>query len=187
MHSLAFGSLLGAATLYGVAAGMLTLALTAFATDHHARAAVGVLVAIWGIGSIVGGLANGAVSWRSPPERRAPLLLGALALLLALPAVAPGLVVLGLLMLPLGLPLSPWLGTLNEAVQRLVAPARTAEAFTWIYSLITLGIAAGNAVAGPVIQGAGTSVAFLAAAAAAGTGAGIGAAGVAIARRRALR
>jgi predicted MFS family arabinose efflux permease len=184
-HSLAFGSLLSAATLYGVAAGMLTLALTAFATAHHARAAVGVLVAIWGIGSILGGIAYGAVSWRSPPERRAPLLLGALALLLAVVATAPGLVVLGLLMLPLGLPLSPWLGTLNEAAQRLVAPSRTAEAFTWIYSLIALGIAAGNAAAGPVIERAGTSVAFLLAAAAAGTGAGLGAIGLAFARREA--
>jgi predicted MFS family arabinose efflux permease len=187
LHSLALDSLLSAATLYGVAVGMLTLALTASATAHHARAAVGVLVALWGIGSIVGGIAYGAVSWRSPPERRAPLLLAALALLLALLTAAPGLVVLGLLMFPLGLPLSPWLGTLNEAAQRLVAPTRTAEVFTWIYSLIALGIAAGNAVAGPLIESAGASVVFLTAAAAAGAGAGLGAAGVAIARRRALR
>jgi hypothetical protein len=90
-------------------------------------------------------------------------------------------------MLPLGLPLSPWLGTLNEAAQRLVAPTRTAEAFTWIYSLITLGIAAGNAAAGPVIQQAGTAAAFLLAGAAAGAGAALGAAGLAIARVQALR
>jgi MFS family permease len=187
MHSLAFGSLLSAATLYGMAAGALTLSLTAFASGHHARPVVGLLVAIWGIGSIVGGLVYGAISWRVPPERRAPLLLAALALLLAPLAMAPGLAVLAVLMLPLGLPLSPWLGTLNEAAQRLVAPSRTAEAFTWIYSLITLGIACGNAVAGPVIEHAGTSAAFLLSAVAAGTGAGLGAAGLAIARRRALR
>jgi predicted MFS family arabinose efflux permease len=187
LHSLAFGSLLSAATLYGVAAGILTLALTAFAGLHHARAAVGVLVAIWGIGSIVGGLVYSRVPWRRPPERRAPLLLGALALLLVLPALAPGLVVLALLMLPIGLPLSPWLGTLNEAAQRLVEATRTAEAFTWIYSLIALGVAIGNAAAGPVIQHAGPAVAFLAAGAAAGAGAAIGACGVAIARVQALR
>lgn len=187
LHSLAFGSLLGAATLYGVAVGILTLALTAFATRHHARAAVGLLVAIWGIGSIAGGLAAGRVPWRRPPERRAPVLLGALACLLALLALAPGLVVLALLMLLLGLPLSPWLGTLNEAAQRLVDPTRTAEAFTWVYSLIAVGVAAGNASAGPIIQSAGTAVAFLMAGAAAGAGAVIGACGVALARVQALR
>ncbi|MBV9605374.1 MAG: MFS transporter [Solirubrobacterales bacterium] len=187
VHSLSFASLLGAATLYGVAAGVLTLTLTAFATDHHARPAVGILVAIWGLGSILGGLAHGSVRWRRPPERRAPLLLAALAGLLASLALAPGVAVLALLMIPLGLPLSPWLGTLNEAAQRLVDPARTAEAFTWIYSLIALGVAAGNAAAGPVIEHAGTAAAFLAAAAAAGAGALIGAGGVAIARARTLR
>ncbi len=183
LHSLPFGSLLSAATLYGVAVGILTLTLTAFATRDHERAAVGILVAIWGLGSILGGLAYGTVRWRGAPERRAPLLLGALALLLAALSLAPGLGVLAVLMLPLGLPLSPWLGTLNEAAQRLVDPARTAEAFTWIYSLIALGVAAGNAAAGPLIEHAGTGTAFLAAGAAAGAGAVLGAGGLTIARR----
>jgi MFS family permease len=187
LHSLRFGSLLSAAMLYGVAVGILNLALLAFATREHARAAVGLLVAIWGVGSILGGLAYGAIGWRAPPERRAPLLLGGLAVLLALLATAPGLGVLAVLMLALGLPLSPWLGTLNEAAQRLADPARTAEAFTWIYSLIALGVAAGNALAGPLIEHAGTRTAFLAGGVAAGAGALIGACGLAIARLQALR
>jgi MFS family permease len=178
LRSIAFGSLLAAGTFYGVAAGLLTVALSAFATEHHARAAVGVLIAVWGVGSILGGVAYGTIRWRAAPERRAMLLLGALAGLLAVLAAAPGLVALALAMLALGLPLSPWLGTLNEAVQGLVDPARTTEAFTWTYSLITVGIAAGSAAAGPVIQGSGASAGFLVAAASAGAGAVVGAAGL---------
>lgn len=177
-------SLLGAATLYGVAAGILTVTLTAFSTAHHSRAAVGVLVAVWGVGSILGGLAYGSRRWRAAPERRALWLLAALAVLLGLLAIAPGVAILALLMLPLGLPLSPWLGTLNEAVQALVSPDRVAEAFTWVYALITVGIAAGNAVGGPVIERAGTGSGFVAAGAAAGAGVVIGAAGLAIRRHR---
>jgi predicted MFS family arabinose efflux permease len=169
-----FISLVSAATLYGVAVGLLTIALTAFATNHHARPLVGVLVAIWGIGSILGGMAYGTTQWRTRAQPRAFLLLALLALLLALLAIAPDVGVLAALMLALGFPLSPWLGTLNEAVQTVVPPSRTTEAFTWIFALITIGIAAGSAAGGPIIQRAGTKDAFLVAAAAAAAGAALG-------------
>jgi predicted MFS family arabinose efflux permease len=183
LRSVKFTSMLAAATLYGVAVGLLTIALTAFATNHHARAAVGVLVAIWGIGSILGGVAYGTTRWRTRAEPRALLLLGLLALLLALLAIAPNIGVLAALMLALGFPLSPWLGTLNEAVQTVVPPSRTTEAFTWIFALITIGIAAGNAAGGPLIQHAGTKEAFLVAAAAAAAGAALGGMGLLISQR----
>jgi MFS family permease len=184
LHSIGLTSLLVAGTLYGVAVGILTVSLTAFATGQHARPAVGVLVAVWGIGSIVGGAAYGTTSWKIAPERRALLLLGLLAMLLALLATAHDLVILALLMLGLGLPLSPWLGTLNEAGQTLAPASRAAEAFTWIFALITIGTALGNAAAGPIVQEAGARDGFLVAAAAAAIGAMLGGMGLLIRRRR---
>jgi predicted MFS family arabinose efflux permease len=163
--------------------GLLTIALTAFATDHHARPVVGVLVAIWGIGSILGGMAYGTTQWRTRAQPRAFLLLGLLALLLALLAIASNVGVLAALMLALGFPLSPWLGTLNEAVQTVVPASRTTEAFTWIFALITIGIAAGSAAGGPIIQRTGTKEAFLVAAAAAAAGAALGVMGLLISKR----
>jgi MFS family permease len=174
LRSFVFAVLLAAATLYGVAVGILTLALTAFCTNHNAQPAVGVLVAVWGIGSIAGGVAYGTHRWEQAPAFRALILLGLLGALLLPLAAAPSVPVLALLMLPLGMPLSPWLGTLNETVQSTVPPGRTAEAFTWVYSLITIGIATGNAMSGPTIQHAGPGAGFLLAAAAAATGAGVG-------------
>jgi MFS family permease len=175
LRSLAFAVLLTAATLYGVAVGILTLALTAFCTKHHAQPAVGVLVAVWGIGSIAGGVAYGTRRWYRAPTVRALGLLGLLAALLVPLAAAPSVPVLALLMLPLGLPLSPWLGTLNEAIQSFVPAGRTAEAFSWVYSLIAIGIAAGNTLSGWMVQDADPGAGFLFAAAAAGSGAGVGA------------
>jgi predicted MFS family arabinose efflux permease len=183
LRSTNFNSLCCAATLYGVAVGILTVTLTAFATNQRARAVVGVLVAIWGIGSMLGGVAYGTTRWRAQPERRAIVLLGLFALLLALLAMAPSLGVLAALMLALGLPLSPWLGTLNEAVQTLVPRSRTTEAFTWIFALITIGIAAGNAAGGPIIQHAGTKAGFLVSAAAAAAGAALGGLGLLFSER----
>jgi predicted MFS family arabinose efflux permease len=117
---------------------------------------------------------------------RALGLLGLLAVLLVPLAVAASVPVLALLMLPLGLPLSPWLGTLNGAIQSIVPIGRRAEAFSWVYSVIAIGIAAGNAVSGSIVQDADPSLGFLFAAAAAGTGAGVGALALLVPRRTRL-
>jgi hypothetical protein len=183
LRSSGFASLLTAATLYGVAAGILTVTLVAFCSQHHARAAVGVLIAIWGVGSILGGVAYGTVRWKAPPARRAFLLLAVLAVLLAILATAPTVALLAFLMLVLGLPLSPWLGTLNEAVEAQVPHGRTGEAFTWTFAAITTGIGVGNALGGPVNQSTSTRGGFLAAAAVAAVGVVLALGARAVARR----
>jgi MFS family permease len=183
LRSTRFSSLLAASALYGIAVGILTVTLIAFCSQRHARAEVGLLIAIWGVGSIVGGVAYGTVRWKAPPARRALLLLAALAALLALLATAPNLAVLALLMLLLGLPLSPWLGTLNEAVQALVPQGRTGEAFTWTFAVITAGIGIGNALGGPINQTLTTRGGFLAAAAVGAAGVALALATLALARR----
>jgi predicted MFS family arabinose efflux permease len=76
-------------------------------------------------------------------------------------ALAPSLIALALLMIPVGLPLSPWLGSLSASVQRAVPAAASTEAFTWTFAVITVGMAAGNAVGGTLIQAARPDVAFL--------------------------
>jgi predicted MFS family arabinose efflux permease len=178
LFSAKFSGLLIAATLYGVSCGMLTLALTAACASHGHSAAVGVLIAVWGIGSIVGGIAYSTRRWSTPPQQRAVILLAAFGALLALTAAAPTLATLAATMLLLGLPLSPWLGTLSTAVQQVIPASRTTEAFTYTFAVITTGIAAGNALGGLVIQQNHTSRALLAAAAAALAGSVAGSIGL---------
>ena len=174
LFSVPFRRLLAAAALYGVSCGILTLALTAFCAAHGHPAAVGVLIAIWGVGSIVGGIAYSTRRWSTPPQQRAVILLTAFGALLALTAAAPNLTILAGTMLLLGLPLSPWLGTLSTAVEHVIPADRTTEAFTYTFALITSGIAAGNALGGAVIGQDHTSRALLAACLAALVGAGAG-------------
>lgn len=166
--------LLYAGSLYGVSSGMLTIALVASAVAHGSPAWAGVLVAVWGVASMAGGLAVGARSWRWPPERRAMLFLAAFAVALALLAAAPSLPLLVAAMIPLGLPLAPWLGALSSSVQRAAPPSTVTEAFTWNFTVITIGQSAGSAVAGLVIEAAGLKATFLAAAAASACGAVLG-------------
>ncbi|MFZ0164981.1 MAG: MFS transporter, partial [Trebonia sp.] len=54
-----FRVLLVPAACYGAAAGILNLSFVAFAGAHGGVAWAGVLVAIWGAGSLAGGLAYG--------------------------------------------------------------------------------------------------------------------------------
>jgi predicted MFS family arabinose efflux permease len=145
---------------YGVSAGMLNLVLVAFAGAHGSVAWAGVLVAIWGSGSLVGGLAYGSRDWKSPVEGRAMIFLALFGATLMLLAAAPGLIVLALLMVFVGVPLSPWLGSLSASVQRAVPAASSTEAFAWSFAVITVGMAAGNAISGVVIQSANTAAAF---------------------------
>jgi predicted MFS family arabinose efflux permease len=171
LGSVAFLSLLVAGGLYGVAVGALIIALTAFCAQHHAQPTVGLLIAIWGAGSIAGGVAYGSRSWTGPPAQRALALLGALAIILALLNLADSVLILALLMFALGIPLSPWLGTLNSALQELIPTERAAEGFTWSFATITTGTAVGNAAAGPLTP---NHLGFTFAATAAAAGAALG-------------
>jgi len=155
--------LLATAACYGAAAGILNLALVAYATAHGGAAWAGVLVAIWGVGSLAGGIAYGSRNWRASVTSRAFGCLALFGAALLLLAAAPNLTVLAFLMILAGAPLAPWLGSLSAAVQRSVPPAISTEAFTWIFAVITVGIASGNALGGLIIDGAGANAAFLAA------------------------
>lgn len=163
LRSLRVRVLLVTAAGYGAAAGILNLGLVAYASAHGGAAWAGVLVAIWGVGSLAGGIAYGSRTWRAPVIFRAFACLALFGATLLLLAAAPSLTVLALLMIPAGLPLAPWLGSLSAAVQRSVPPAISTEAFTWIFAVITVGMASGNALGGLIIEDAGAAAAFLAA------------------------
>jgi predicted MFS family arabinose efflux permease len=159
---------------YGAAAGILNLALVAYAATHGRAAWTGVLVAIWGAGSLAGGVVYGSRNWQTPVQWRA---IGCLALFgaaLMLLAAAPNLTILAVLMIAPGLPLSPWLGSLSASVQRAVPAGTSTEAFTWTFAVITIGMAGGNALGGLLTQDAGTPITFVAAGALALTGAALG-------------
>lgn len=155
--------LLACCACYGVSVGILNLALVAFAGAHGGVAWAGVLVAIWGTGSLAGGLAYGSRTWQSPVEGRAMICLAVFGAVLMLLAAAPDLIILALLMVGLGIPLSPWLGSLSASVQRVFPAAAATEAFAWSFAAVTVGMAAGSAISGVVIQTAGPPAAFVSA------------------------
>jgi MFS family permease len=164
-------AVLATIVLLAAAFGTVEVTVVAGAEQLGSRTLAGPLLALWAVGSMVGGLVFGARDTDRGPEQRMVGLLTLVVAGIALLSVATGLVQLGAGMVLAGLGIAPAIACLYLLVDRL-APAGTAtEAFTWVTTAFASGIAAGNALGGTLVQRVGTDGAFLVAAAgiAAGT------------------
>jgi MFS family permease len=166
-------TLVGSMLPVGFAFGALEVALPAFA-DHEGRPELaGVLVALWALGSVAGGLTYGA------RPRRGSLASVHLRVALFLPlsflpmALATSPATMALLVIPAGVLIAPLIATRNE-LAGMVAPegART-EAYTWPLTALVAGIALGAATSGALADATSWQTAVLAAAIAAGVGAAV--------------
>ena len=163
-------TLVVAGSVAAISFGVLEVALTAFAEDEGSRGAVGPLVTVWAIGSVVGGLIYGARSWSSPPGRRFLVLTGLLGLgALPLP-FAESLVAMGAFLFLTGLALAP-LGATEYALIGTLAPEGTVtEAYSWQIVANVTGSAAGAFLAGILIEHASVDWALASASIACGLG-----------------
>lgn len=153
--------LLLAAALFGLGTGTLEVGLPATAVALGSASMAGVLLTVWSVGSMAGGLAYGARSWSSEVDTRLSVLLLAAAILI-LPLVwAESLLGAILCALLAGLPLAAMLSCLNVLVGREAPAGTTAEAFTWSLAGLIAGIAAGTAIGGQLVDGGGADRAFL--------------------------
>lgn len=142
----------------GAGFGALEVTMPAFVEAHDGRpGTAGVLLAVWSAGSVLGGLVYGALHWQLPPHRQMPWLLGCLAVGTCLPLVAPGPVVMGVVLVAYGLSIAPF-STCNSILLGAAAPPGTAtEAFSWSGSMIFGGAALGNAAGGWLVQHVGVT------------------------------
>ena len=156
-------------SLYGVCAGSgfgaFEVAVTAFAEEDGHKDTAGLLLALWAIGSMVGGLWYGARVFTRPPGTRfleVSLILAAA----FLPAIAaPSVAGLAPLMLVAGLAVAPMASLVYTVLGELAPEGMVTESFTWINTAFPIGIGAGAAVAGVVVDGpgarAGIALAFI--------------------------
>ncbi|MGQ0837617.1 MFS transporter [Actinokineospora sp.] len=122
----------------------LDMMIVAWAREYGSTAAAGVLVAVWAIGSMVGGLVAGARTAAPRLARRVLLMaVGILALVPVLPPVNDGPAwLIGAVLAVGGLAIAPALATTNSVVGALSPPGRAAETFGWLVTAATLGSAA---------------------------------------------
>jgi MFS family permease len=140
----------------------------------------GVLIAVTAGGSALGGLWWGLRSTGAPARGyvRAVCLLPLGLAALALPDGLPAMIALALV---LGIPFAPFNAAGGELVHRLAPAGMGTESFTWITTALVSGVAAGQGLAGPLVEHAGWRAAALACA-----GVGVGGAALLLVRRRTL-
>jgi MFS family permease len=175
-----FPALVVAAAGCGTAFGVCAVAVPAFATaDHGARGLGGFLLAVWGVGSLVGGVVFGAFAPVRPLARQFPWLLGALAISVAVLAAMPNPVALGIALTLGGATIAPVL-TVHNALIGLVTPETMVnEGYTWIVTTSITAGSLGGALAGVIVDHTGPAWSFLLA------GAGVGIAALVAAHPRA--
>jgi MFS family permease len=149
----------------GFCFGAFEVAMPAFAEAHGHRPSAGILLALWSIGSAVGGIGYGARAWRTERARLYAWLAALLPVGYIPPLLAPSLVAMGPLALLAGLCIAPTLTAGNQVAGDVALAGAEAESFTWLSMALIVGLAAGNAVGGLLADGQGWRSAVLAAAA----------------------
>ena len=139
--------------------GSLELTIAAFADKHGDSA--GPLLAIWAIGSVIGGLGFAArPSNRSPQQLLAILLtLNTLGFIVLMAADRP--LTLGILLLVTGIVNAPVIATLYVLIESLAPAGTVTEAFTWVSTTFLVGISGGVALAGVVADTFGPQSGFM--------------------------
>lgn len=144
----------------GVIVGTVDIVSVAFAAVVGQPAAASLVLSAYATGSCLAGLAFGALKLRQPLHRL--LLLGGLATALttvplALATAIPGL---ALAVFVAGVFFAPTMIVAMSLVERVVPEQRLTEGMTWLLAGLNVGVAAGAAVSGQVLDTAGTGAGF---------------------------
>ena len=151
----------GVLLMFGIAFGVVQVAVPAFTLDRGSASAGGVLLACLSLGSLIGGVVYGSRNWPGAlPPRLAGVMvgLGAGYALLALPTDYLPLAVLLVLAGTLLAPASVICSTLLDDV---APPGTVTEAFAVMVTGIVAGVAAGQALGGSIVQSASYDAAVL--------------------------
>ncbi|MDP4667400.1 MAG: MFS transporter [Gaiellales bacterium] len=137
-------SILGLAFAWGA----LELAIPAYAEQNDASA--GVLLSIWAVGSVIGGLGYAARTWGGTPQRMMGILLGLNLVSFLILFLSQTPLQLGILLLLTGVVNAPVIATFYVLIEELTPAGSVTEAFTWISTTFLVGISGGVALAGIV-------------------------------------
>ncbi|WP_033441933.1 MFS transporter [Saccharothrix sp. NRRL B-16314] len=153
-----------AALGFGMTIGFIEVAVPAAAAQAGHVGVGGLLLSLWSVSSVMFGVLYSMKPFPRPMHLRLPVLLGGFAVLSLLLAVPTGLIGLGAALFVVGTLITPQ-ATAHSAAIEQVAPAGTAtEAFGWVVTAVTVGLAIGQSASGQLVESYGTGAAFVAAA-----------------------
>jgi MFS family permease len=142
----------------GVVFGAVEVGVTAAAGTGAAAAP---LLALWGAGSLAGGVVASRLGGGARSGRGLALVLAALAAgHLALGAAVGSPVALAALLVLAGAAIAPAYASAYAMVDAVAAAEAVTEAFAWLATAVSVGAAAGAAAAGALVDSAGPQAAF---------------------------
>jgi len=145
--------------------GLMEVGYPGYATSLAAPALGGVLLAINSLGSAAGGTLYGGLRFRWPIERQFAAALGIMSIPLLAHALFLQPVAFAITAFLAGALIAPSIAAQNVLVSRLAPPQYATEAFTWSSCFILLGLGAGMALGGVLVEYVGVRVNFAAGAA----------------------
>jgi MFS family permease len=146
--------------LCGLAAGAVEVTVPAALEGMGHRGLTGVLLGVWGIGSMLAGLTIGHLGAPVAPARRLTVALMAWGAAHALLGLAGAPLSLALLLLLAGATIAPTFVYANGMLDALAPPGTLTEAFTWTGTGIMVGAAGGSAMAGVLVEASSPGVAM---------------------------
>ncbi|KQY59439.1 hypothetical protein ASD11_07690 [Aeromicrobium sp. Root495] len=145
----------------GVLFGSTEVLVVAFSKEHGSAGAAGPILALWAAGSLVAGIAVGAVPATDDQRQRLRITLVVLAATFVPPLFITSVAWFAVAMFAAGLMIAPTLIAAVSIVEGVVPPSRLTEALTWTTTGLAVGVAPGAAVAGRIIDHQGASAGFL--------------------------
>jgi MFS family permease len=150
------GVFVGTGTIFGA----IDVTTVAFADERGHKALASLVLASYALGSCLAGLVFGLVRPRGTVAGRFRWGITAMAVSMILPLLAGNLVFLALALFVSGTTIAPTMVTAMGLVEQLVPRGRLTEGITWTSTGLAVGVAAGAALAGRLIDARGASAAF---------------------------
>ena len=166
----------------GTLFGSVEVITVAFAQEHGHESAAGILLAVYAFGSMVSGIAFGAIHLATPLPKKLLILLTTMAATAALLPFAGSIPLLAGFLVLAGFTIAPTLITAFALVEDLVPAELLTEGLAVSNTGLALGVTLGGSVGGPLIDDIGAQHAYLLS-----TGGAVAALVLAVALRRGLR
>lgn len=163
--------------------GTYEVTVVAFSEDAGQSGASGIVLGLWALGSMLGGIVFGARQWDRPLAQQVVILTGVLALVLVPAPFVSSVPALAVATFVAGAAVAPALIAVFSLTERLVPARLLTEGLTWANSGLAIGFSVGTTVAGAVIDAYGTTVAFILPAASAASAALVAGLGVGLLQR----
>jgi MFS family permease len=146
--------------LVGLSVGAVEVAVPATLDAMGHRDLTGLLLGVWGAGSMLAGVAVARTGAPADAPRRLMLLLVAWSVAHAALGAAGAPVTLALVLLAAGAAIAPTFVCVNGMLDHLAPAGTLTEAFTWTTAGMVVGVAAGSALAGVLVETASPGLAM---------------------------